>query len=56
MQEAADLEQALDLVRWFLGDDLDVLIIPHALFTLPVSPASESDKWLGLSMVDRRSW
>jgi nickel-dependent lactate racemase len=36
MTPAATLEEALALAASELGDDLDVLIVPHALLTLPV--------------------
>jgi len=36
MTPAATMEEALALVACELGDDLDVLIVPHALLTLPV--------------------
>jgi nickel-dependent lactate racemase len=36
MTPAATMEEALALAARQLGDDLDVLIVPHALLTLPV--------------------
>ncbi len=36
MTPAATMEEALDLAARELGTDLDVLIVPHALLTLPV--------------------
>jgi nickel-dependent lactate racemase len=36
MTPAATMEQALALAARELGDDLDVLVVPHALMTLPV--------------------
>jgi nickel-dependent lactate racemase len=36
MTPAATMEQALTLAARELGDDLDVLVVPHALMTLPV--------------------
>ena len=36
MTPAATMEEALALATSELGDDLDVLIVPHALLTLPV--------------------
>ena len=36
MTPAATMEEALALAAEALGDDLDVLIVPHALLTLPV--------------------
>ncbi len=36
MTPAATMEEALALAASELGDDLDVLIVPHALLTLPV--------------------
>jgi len=43
LQEAPDMEAAIELTEWLLGSDLDALIVPHALHTLPV-PAT-SDDW-----------
>ena len=43
LQEADDMGQAIDLTRWLLGDDLDVLIIPHSLHTLPVPTVPDPD-------------
>jgi lactate racemase len=56
LHEAPDMAQAVDLLRWLLGDDLDVLIIPHALYTMPIPPASEPDAWQRLSMPDWKNW
>jgi hypothetical protein len=36
MTPAATIEEALALAARELGQDLDVLIVPHALLTLPV--------------------
>jgi len=36
MTPAATMDEALDLARATLGPDLDVLVVPHALLTLPV--------------------
>jgi hypothetical protein len=37
MIPAADMEQALDISAQKIGkEDLDVLIVPHALLTLPI--------------------
>jgi nickel-dependent lactate racemase len=55
LQEAADMSAAVDLTRWLLGDDLDVLIIPHALHTLPVSTQPDPDKWMGVALADERT-
>jgi nickel-dependent lactate racemase len=56
LQEAATMHEAADLTRFLVGDDLDVLIIPHALHTLPLTPASEPDGWLRISLTDRQIW
>lgn len=37
---APTMEDAFSIVRARLGDDLDVLVVPHALLTLPVVQAS----------------
>ena len=37
MTPAATMEEALALAARELGDELDVLIVPHALLTLPVT-------------------
>jgi nickel-dependent lactate racemase len=55
LQEAADMDAAVDLTRWLLGDDLDVLIIPHALHTLPVSTQPDPDEWMGVALADERT-
>jgi nickel-dependent lactate racemase len=41
MTPAATMEEALALAARELGDDLDVLIVPHALLTLPVVGRAE---------------
>lgn len=41
LQAATDMEAAFDLVRWLLGDDLKVLVVPHALHTIPLLPVHE---------------
>ena len=56
LHAAADMEEATDLARWLLGDDLQALIIPHALHTLPVPPTSEPDDWLHLPLANRQTW
>jgi nickel-dependent lactate racemase len=55
LQEAADMNAAVDLTRWLLGDDLDVLIIPHALHTLPVPTLPDPDEWMDLALTDEQS-
>ena len=52
LHAAADMEAAIDLTRWLVGDDLKTLIISHALHTLPVPPTSEPDDWLRVSLVN----
>lgn len=54
LHEAANMEEAADLIRWLVGDDLDVLIIPHALHTLPVPRAPHLDGWLGVTLADEQ--
>ena len=56
LHAAADLEEAVDLTRWLLGDDLDALIISHALHTLPIPPATEPDDWLSVSLAGSHTW
>ncbi len=56
LQETPDMERAIDLTRWLLGDELDVLIIPHALHTLPVPPPPDPDEWIQFSLADRLTW
>jgi nickel-dependent lactate racemase len=36
MRPAATVEDALQMASQALGPDLDVLVVPHALLTLPV--------------------
>jgi nickel-dependent lactate racemase len=55
LQEAADMDAAVDLTRWLLGDDLDVLIIPHALHTLPVPTLPDPDGWMGVALADEQT-
>jgi nickel-dependent lactate racemase len=55
LQEAVDMDAAVDLTRWLLGDDLDVLIIPHALHTLPVPTLPDPDAWPGVALADRQT-
>ncbi len=57
MHEAPDMQAAIELTEWLLGSDLDVLIVPHALHTLPV-PAT-FDSWnerVDLSIDHIRPW
>jgi nickel-dependent lactate racemase len=56
LQRAADMPAALDLTRWLLGDDLDVLIIPHALHTLPVPTVPDQDEWRGVALANTQTW
>lgn len=42
MTPAATMEEALVLASGELGDDLDVLVVPHALLTLPVVDSEET--------------
>ena len=56
LYESADLEDAIDQIHWLLGDDLDVLIIPHALHTLPMLSTPDSDGWPGVAVVDEQTW
>ena len=52
LQAAADMEEAIDMTRWLLGNDLDVLSIPHALHTIPIPPTREWDNQVGVSLAD----
>jgi nickel-dependent lactate racemase len=56
LQVAADMDEAIDMTRWLLGDDLDALIVPHALHTMPVPPPPEWDNSADVSRVDMRTW
>jgi nickel-dependent lactate racemase len=56
MQEADEIDQAVELTRWLLGDDLDVLVVPHSLHTLPVPSVPDPDHWSGVALVDRLIW
>jgi nickel-dependent lactate racemase len=56
LHQAADTEAAVELTRWLLGDDLDVLIIPHALHTLPVPTVPESDWQMCVALADEPIW
>jgi nickel-dependent lactate racemase len=56
LQEAADIEMAVDLTRWLLGSNLDVLIISHSVLTLPLPPAAGFDGWLPISLADEQPW
>jgi hypothetical protein len=50
LQTAADMEEAVDLTRWLLGDDLDVLVVPHALLTLPLPPTEDWQQQTGFTL------
>jgi nickel-dependent lactate racemase len=62
LEAAADMEEAIDLARWLLGDDLSTLIVPHALLTMPIPPVGEpralagEDDWVDVSLVGMRTW
>lgn len=60
LQAAADMEEAVDVVRWLLGDDLDALVIPHALHSMPVPSSTTSlpgeDGQTGESMAGMQAW
>jgi len=44
MIPAQTMDEALALVKRAMGSDIDVLIVPHALLTLPVVTEEEKDK------------
>jgi hypothetical protein len=50
LQAVEDMEAAVDLTRWLLGDELDVLIIPHALHTAPILPTHEQEDPLSMPL------
>jgi nickel-dependent lactate racemase len=56
LQEATDMDAAVDLTRWLLGDELDVLIIPHALHMLPVSTLPDFGGHIGVTLSDEQIW
>jgi nickel-dependent lactate racemase len=56
LHAAADMEAAIEQTRWLLGDDLDVLIIPHALHTLPVPATPEPDEWFRVPLANGQTW
>lgn len=56
LQGAADMRAAAELTRWLLGDDLDVLIIPHAMHTLPVPTVPDPDGWMGVALANTQTW
>ncbi len=56
LQGVADMRAAADLTQWLLGDDLDVLIIPHSLHTLPVPAAADEDGWSGVALASTQTW
>jgi nickel-dependent lactate racemase len=56
LQAAADMDEAIDMTRWLLGDDLDALIVPHALHTMPLPPPAEWDSSVGISWANMRTW
>jgi hypothetical protein len=56
LHESADLEEAIDQIHWLLGDDLDALIIPHALHTLPILSTPDSDGVPGVAVADEQTW
>jgi len=54
MYAATTMEEAVELTRWWLGDDVEALIIPHALYTLPVHPIADPREWQGLAVSDEQ--
>lgn len=56
LHAAADMEAAIEQTRWLLGNDLDVLVIPHALHTLPVPVTPEPDEWFRIPLADGQVW
>ena len=50
LQTAVDMQEAVDLTRWLLGDNLDALIVPHALLTLPLPPTKDWQEQTGISL------
>jgi nickel-dependent lactate racemase len=56
LQQASNMLQAVDLIHWSLGDNLRALVVPHALYTLPIPPTTEPDGWYQLSLTDTRPW
>ncbi len=53
MQAVEDMEAAVDLTRWLLGDKLDVLVIPHAMHTAPILPVSDQQDPFGMSLTHK---
>jgi nickel-dependent lactate racemase len=51
LQAVDDMEAAIDLTRWLLGDELDVLFVPHALHTVPVPPEQAQDEPFGMPLL-----
>jgi hypothetical protein len=47
MTPAATMADAFDMITRDMGDNLDVLIVPHALLTLPVVSASSRHSTTG---------
>ena len=56
LQTAANMEQAANLTRWLLGDDLDVLFLSHALHTMPVPPPPDWEDQTGIPWSERWAW
>lgn len=69
LEAAADMEEAIDLIRWLLGDDLSTLIVPHALHTMPIPPLDEprapvgcrpdsagGGDWVDISLTGMQTW
>jgi hypothetical protein len=50
IQAVQDMEAAVDLTRWLLGDELDVLIVPHALHIAPSLPVQEPSYPYGIPL------
>jgi len=53
LQAVEDMEAAVDLTRWLLGDKLDVLVIPHAMHTAPILPVSDQQDPFGISLTHK---
>jgi nickel-dependent lactate racemase len=56
LHAAADMQEAIDLARWLVGDDLDALIVPHAQQAMPVPPPPDHDDQMGVFLADMRAW
>jgi nickel-dependent lactate racemase len=56
LHAAADMDEAIALTHWLVGDDIDALIVPNALNTIPIAPVDQENEWFGMPTAGEWTW